>query len=98
MLDKILVFSLNFKNLNSFVTGVTVPKLNQKKLRQIPIPPLAEQKQIAERLDTLSEKTTERLDTLSEKTTELQENYRKKIQNLVELKNSLLKKAFNGEL
>ncbi len=48
---------------------------------------LAEQKQI-----------TERLDTLSEKTTELQKNYRKKIQNLVELKNSLLKKAFTGQL
>ena len=53
----------------------------------IPIPPLTEQKQI-----------TERLDYLSQKTTALQETYCKKIQNLIELKNSLLKQAFQGEL
>ena len=63
--------------------------LNKAKLNalQIPIPPLAEQKQI-----------TERLDYLSQKTTALQETYCKKIQNLIELKNSLLKNAFSGEL
>ena len=48
---------------------------------------LAEQKQI-----------TERLDYLSQKTTALQETYCKKIQNLIELKNSLLQNAFSGEL
>ena len=70
-----------FCNLPNFSKGV---KLNNFK---IPIPPLAEQKQI-----------TERLDYLSQKTTALQETYCKKIQNLIELKNSLLQQAFQGEL
>ena len=40
-------------DLSPWVTGLTIPKLNQAKLRSIPLPlpPLAEQKRIVERLD-----------------------------------------------
>ena len=44
---------MNFSNLEEFVTGMTVPKLNQGNLRnvEIPIPPLPEQKRIVSILD-----------------------------------------------
>lgn len=53
LLDEILVYYLNYSNLLPFITGVTVPKLNQEKMRSIDIPiaPIKEQKRIVERLD-----------------------------------------------
>lgn len=53
LLDEILVYYLNYSNLLPFITGVTVPKLNQEKMRSIDIPiaPIKEQKWIVERLD-----------------------------------------------
>ena len=44
---------MNFSDLTSFITGMTVPKLNQEKMRSIPIPipPLSEQKEIVSILD-----------------------------------------------
>ena len=53
----------------------------------IPLPPLPEQKRIVEELDTLSEKVRQ-----------LQEIYTKQIANCDELKQSLLQKAFSGDL
>jgi type I restriction enzyme S subunit len=52
-LDEWLVFYLNFSDLKPFVTGMTVPKLNQEKLRSIPIPlpPVLEQQRIVSTLD-----------------------------------------------
>lgn len=54
LIDEILVYYLNYANLQPFITGVTVPKLNQEKMRSIDIPiyPLSEQQRIVERLDT----------------------------------------------
>ena len=48
-----LVNVLNEMDLNVFITGVTVPKLNQKRLRsiQIPLPPLEVQEKIVAELD-----------------------------------------------
>ena len=48
IIDKLLVYILNEMDLTSLITGVTVPKLNQKKLCsiQIPLPPLEVQKEI----------------------------------------------------
>ena len=53
VLDKWLVYYLNHSDLTGFVSGLTVPKLNQGNLREIPvpIPPLEEQRQIVGILD-----------------------------------------------
>ena len=53
ILDEILVYYLNYSNLQTFITGVTVPKLNQEKMRsiEVPVAPIAEQERIVERLD-----------------------------------------------
>ena len=53
ILDKWLIYHLNHCDLSKFVSGLTVPKLNQGSLREIPIPlpSLAEQQRIADILD-----------------------------------------------
>lgn len=63
--------------------------LNKEKLKSLSIivPPLPEQKQIVKKLDALQTQT-KKLETL----------YQQKINNLVELKKSVLQKAFAGEL
>ena len=62
IIDEYLVYFLNFSNLLDYITGVTVPKLNQEKMRSIPIPvpPLSEQERIVAYLD----KQFERIDML----------------------------------
>ena len=89
LLDNWLIYYLNQSDLTPFITGLTVPKLNQAKLCEIaiPLPPLFEQKRIATFLDKLS----------AEKQT-LVETYKTKIHSLAELKQSLLHQAFTGEL
>lgn len=53
IVDNWLVYFLNYSNLLTYVTGLTVPKLNQEKLRSIgiPLPPLSEQQRIVSILD-----------------------------------------------
>ena len=53
LIDELLVYYLNFANLQPFITGVTVPKLNQEKMRsiEIPVPPLSEQQSIVDYFD-----------------------------------------------
>jgi len=53
ILDNWLIYFLNHSDLNKFVSGLTVPKLNQGNLREIeiPIPPLPEQQRIVAILD-----------------------------------------------
>ena len=69
--------------------GANISNLNQKILGdfEVPLPPLPEQKRIVKELDSLSEKVRQ-----------LQEIYTKQIANCDELKQSLLQKAFEGEL
>lgn len=52
-LDEWIVYYLNFSDLTKYTTGLTVPKLNQTKLKEILIPaaPLAEQRRIVAILD-----------------------------------------------
>jgi type I restriction enzyme S subunit len=53
LLDNWLIYHLNHSDLIEFVSGLTVPKLNQGCLREIPVPvpPLAEQQRIVGLLD-----------------------------------------------
>ena len=53
IVDAWLTYQLNAADLSPHVTGVTVPKLNQAKMRDIPVivPPLTEQRRIVEVLD-----------------------------------------------
>lgn len=53
LLDEWLIYYLNATDLSEFISGMTVPKLNQGRLREIPIPtpPLDEQKRIVAVLD-----------------------------------------------
>lgn len=76
-------------NVKPFVTGSTVPKLNQEKSRQIPvlIPPLGEQKRIVDKIESCFSK----IDAI-EKSVDTAETLLKKYRE------SLLAKAFRGEL
>ena len=53
ILDTYLVSVLNILDLNKYITGVTVPKLNQAKLREIliPLPPLPIQQEIVSKIE-----------------------------------------------
>jgi type I restriction enzyme S subunit len=53
LLDDWLAYCLRTLDLSEFVTGITVPKLTQRRLREIPIPlpPLSEQERIIRLLD-----------------------------------------------
>ncbi len=53
LLDEWLIYYLNAADLSEFISGMTVPKLNQGRLKEIPIPipPLEEQKRIVTVLD-----------------------------------------------
>ena len=79
-------FKSELQNLSK---GAAQDNLNLAKFENMnfPLPPLPEQKLIIKELDTLSEKVRQ-----------LQEIYTKQIANCEELKQSLLQKAFEGEL
>ncbi|EHF5928327.1 restriction endonuclease subunit S [Campylobacter coli] len=82
-----LYFCLNFfiaKGEGSSIPQLTIPTF---KSLQIPLPPLKEQEQIAKHLDFVFEKTKA-----------LKELYTKELKDYEELKQSLLNKAFKGEL
>ncbi len=53
VIDTYLVETLNYMDLTPFVTGVTVPKLNQENLKsiQIPLPPLEVQREIVAKIE-----------------------------------------------
>lgn len=51
--DTLLTCLLNYQDLSMYITGVTVPKLNQEKLRSIklPLPPIEVQEEIVKELE-----------------------------------------------
>lgn len=61
LLDDWLVYYLNISDLSDYITGATVKKLNQAKLKQIeiPLPPLDTQKKIVAKIEGLMEKIKE---------------------------------------
>jgi|TARA_Y100000031_G_scaffold115241_1_gene127545 type I restriction enzyme S subunit len=84
--DNWLVYYLNHQSLLPFITGLTVPKLNQGKMRGIPIlvPPLPEQKRIVTKLD----KCFEAID-------KARANVQRNLQNAKELFQSQLNQIFS---
>lgn len=82
-------YYLNSIKLDKYVSGMAQPKLNQKMLNSIPMPfpDLKVQEQVVKQLDILSSET-KKLETI----------YQQKLNDLEELKKSILQKAFNGEL
>lgn len=53
LVDAWLIYYLNWRDLSPFITGLTVPKLNQERMREIPVPvpPIEEQRRIVAVLD-----------------------------------------------
>jgi len=77
-------------DINEYVTGAAQPKFNQKALNSILItypPKASEQQELIEHLDKLEENCRT-----------LEENYTKTITLCDDMKQALLRKAFNGEL
>jgi type I restriction enzyme S subunit len=88
--QKFVEYYLNSIKLDKYVSGMAQPKLNQKMLNSIPVP-------FPDDL-SLHENVVKRLDRLSEETEKLETTYQQKLNDLEELKKSILQKAFNGEL
>ena len=55
VIDEWIALYLNTPDLNEYITGATVKKLNQI---QIPFPPLSEQKRLVKYLDAIAERAT----------------------------------------
>ncbi|MFC4271838.1 restriction endonuclease subunit S [Sneathiella chungangensis] len=87
--QKFVEFYLNSISLKPYVSGMAQPKLNQKSLNEIPIP----YPDI-----NMQAKIVEDLERLSFETQLLKSTYQQKLEALNELKQSILQKAFNGEL
>ena len=87
--QKFVEIFLNSIKLDDYVSGMAQPKLNQTMLNKIPIPypTLVEQKSIVNKIEMLSIETQK-----------LEAIYQQKLNDLEELKKSILEKAFNGEL
>ena len=82
-----LAYAMNFvipKNTGTSIPQLTVPNLKNNIVKY---PPLAEQQKIVTQLDELQEQTKK-----------LEQIYEQKIKDLDELKQSILQKAFHGEL
>lgn len=84
-----LTLFLNFANLRQYAKQTAQPVISNVALKEVPVilPPLPEQEQIVARLDTLNTHC---------KT--LQANYERTIALCDDMKQALLRKAFNGEL
>ena len=78
-----------YTTINNSKSGAAFPNINTNYLNNLPFPfpPLNEQKIIVKKLDALSAETIK-----------LQDIYKQKINDLEELKKSILQKAFSGEL
>jgi type I restriction enzyme S subunit len=87
--QKFVEYYLNSISLKPFVNGMAQPKLNQKALNSIsvPFPPLKDQERVVAQLNDLSTQTER-----------LRESYEVRIIAFAELKQSIVRKAFSGEL
>lgn len=87
ILDNWIVYFLNVSDLSKYITGLTVQKLNQGKLREIeiPTPSLFEQRRILKTLDSIFEKVSL-----------AKQNAEKNLQNSRELFESYSEKVFTN--
>ena len=83
--QKFIEYYLNSISLDEYVSGMAQPKLNQAMLNSIPVhlPPLGEQSAIVARLDGLA-RETRRLEAV----------YRQKVEDVEELRKTILKSIF----
>lgn len=85
-----LTYLLNYKNLRSFARQAAQPVISNSSLKDVVLKfpkSLKEQNEIVKNLDSLSIETNK-----------LTSNFKNKIENLEELRKSILQKAFSGEL
>jgi type I restriction enzyme, S subunit len=87
--QRFIEYYLNSISLEPYVSGMAQPKLNQKMLNSIPVPSLS----LGDQCNIVG-----KLDELSAETKRLESIYQRKLTALSELKQSLLQKAFSGEL
>ena len=87
--QRFVEFYFNSISLEPWVSGMAQPKLNQAKLNSIPIPlaPIDKQGEVVNRLESIQDNTAS-----------FCEKYEKKLAALDELKQSILQKAFTGQL
>lgn len=87
--QKFIEYYLNSISLEPYVSGMAQPKLNQKKLKaiKVPFPDVDAQGRVVEDLEALQVEV-QRLEAI----------YQQKLDALTELKQSILQKAFAGEL
>ncbi len=89
--SRFLMFLLQsiFEEINEKSRGVAQKGIYLSQIRNLSVflPPIKEQKQIVQKLDEISDKTKK-----------LEQIYTKKLEDLEELKQSILQKAFKGEL
>jgi type I restriction enzyme S subunit len=87
--QRIVEFYLNSISLAPYVSGMAQPKLNQKAMNSIivPLPPQEDHARIVRQIEMIQEESKR-----------LQDNYNQKLAALNELKQTILQKAFSGEL
>ncbi|WP_158540716.1 restriction endonuclease subunit S [Romboutsia weinsteinii] len=84
---KYIMYYLNIFNYNGYVNGITRLKLTQKKMLEIPIPPLAKQERIVNRIESLFEK----VDMAAGLVNKARGGFKKR-------RSAILERAFSGEL
>jgi type I restriction enzyme, S subunit len=100
VIDNWIVYYLNFSDLTSFITGMTVPKLNQEKMRSIPIPipPLSEQLEIVSILDDAFESIERAKSNAEQNLKNAKELFESYLQNIFENKGQDWEEATLGEI
>lgn len=88
--QKFIEYYLNSISLEPYVSGMAQPKLNQKSLNSITVPWHNHIDEVASVVDQIT--------AIETKTQRLESIYQQKLDSLAELKQSILQKAFTGEL
>ena len=88
-LQRFIEYFLNSISLERYVSGMAQPKLNQKALNSILIPIAPKE---------IREKVVNNLDSLKGNVNSLETIYQRKLEAIAELKQSILEKAFTGQL